>query len=167
MRLHPYLLPLGLVLAFSACKKEKPEEIAGAMDVFPVLVAPPNAKYVSRAGTAEALAIVLRTNIDPEATAKYYRAILRPPRWSLVSDGKDNTGMTLLYAEHANRPLWIRIWPDTGTTGSLVELTGAVAQLHPDSVAAMSDSEAIAAGKLPKPAATFVPMAPPTSAPRR
>jgi len=41
MRLHQLLSSLGVVLALSACKKEKPEEVPSALDVFPAIIMPP------------------------------------------------------------------------------------------------------------------------------
>ncbi len=161
MRLHRLLLPLGVVLAISACKKEKPEEVPSALDVFPAIIMPPNASYVSKSGTREALAVLLRTSFKPEAAANYYRAALRPPEWRLVSDAKDKQGATILLAERDGRPLWVRIWPDTEFNATFVQMTGAVAKLHPDSTRAPTDSEGVAAGQLPQPAATFVPLGPP------
>ena len=161
MRLHRLLLPLGVVLAISACKKEKPEEVPSALDVFPAIITPPNASYVSKSGTKDALALLLRTPVKPDAATNFYRAALRPPEWRLISDAKDNQGATILYAERGGRPLWVRVWPDSEFNATFVEMTGAVAKLHPDSTRAPSDSEAIAAGQLPQPAATFVPLAPP------
>ena len=142
MRLHRLLLPLGVVLALSACKKEKPEEVPSALDVFPAIIMPPNASYVSKSGTREALAVLLRTSFKPEAAANYYRAALRPPEWRLVSDAKDKQGATILLAERDGRPLWVRIWPDTEFNATFVQMTGAVAKLHPDSTRAPTDSEA-------------------------
>ena len=161
MRPHHLLASLGVVLALSACKKEKPEEVPSALDVFPAIIMPPNASFVSKSGSKDALAVTLRTTLTTDAAANYYRLALRPPTWRLVSDAKDNQAATVLYAEHSGRPLWVRVWPDSEFNATFVEMTGAVAQLHPDSTQAPSDSEAIATGKLPAPAATFKPLAPP------
>jgi hypothetical protein len=161
------LLPLGVAVAFSACKKEKPEEVPSALDVFPAIIMPPNASFVSKSGSKEALAVRLRTTLKPEAAVKYYRAALRPPEWRLMSDATDNQGAALLYAERGGRPLWVRVWPDSEFNATFVEMTGAVAKLHPDSTRAPTDSEAIAAGQLPQPAATFVPLAPPKMLPQK
>jgi len=155
MRLHRFLCPLGIVLALSACKKEKPVEVPSALDVLPEIIMPPGASYVSKSGSKDALALLLRTSMKTDAAGNYYRAALRPPAWRLVSDAKDNQGATVLYAERSGRPLWVRIWPDSEFNATFVELTGAVRSLHPDSTPA------------PTPAATFKPMAPPRMVPSR
>lgn len=167
MRLSRLLASLGVVLALASCKKEKPVEVPSALDVFPEIIMPPNASFVSKSGSKEALAVLLRTPLKTDQAANYYRLALRPPSWRLISDAKDNQGATVLYAERGGRPLWVRVWPDSEFNATFVEMTGAVAELHPDSTHAPSDSEAIAAGKLPAPAATFKPLAPPKMVPNR
>lgn len=134
MRPH-HLLPLGALLLVAACKKDKPAEVPSALDVFPAIVMPPNASYVSKSGTKEALAVLLRTSLTTEAATNFYRAALRPPTWHLVSDSKDNKGAQTLYAESGGRPIWIRIWPDSEFNATFVQMTGAVAKLQADSTA--------------------------------
>ena len=161
MRLHRFALPLGLVVAFSACKKEKPVEVPSALDVFPAIILPPNASFVSKAGSKEALAVLLRTSLKPEAAANYYRAGAPAARLAPGQRREGQPGCHVLYAERGGRPLWVRVYPDREFNATFVEMTGAVAKLHPDSTKAPTDSEAIAAGQLPQPAATFKPIAPP------
>lgn len=153
---------LVALLALAACeKKQKEAELPSVLDVMPEIIMPPNASYVSKSGSKEALALVIRTSLTTEQAATFYRTALRPPNWRLVSDSKDNAGATILYAEHGGRPVWVRVWPDSEFNATFVELTGAVQNLHPDSTMSPADSEAAAAAKLPQPAATFKPMAPP------
>jgi hypothetical protein len=162
MRLRPFLLALTAVLSLAACEKAKPQETPSALDVFPEIIMPPNASYVSKSGTKEALALLLRTTLKGDTAANFYRMALRPPAWRLVSDSKDNQGATLLYAEHSGRPLWVRVWPDTEFNATFIELTGAVQNLHPDSTSISEEGSAAGA-----PAATFRPMAPPKGPPGR
>jgi hypothetical protein len=51
--------------------------------------------------------------------------------------GKD--GVTALYAEHDGPPLWVRIWPATDRSGTMVQLTGAA--LEKDSTAGQAKTD--------------------------
>ncbi len=110
-----------------ACGSEpRAPELPRFSDAFSTLPLPPNAEFVSRSGSADALQITFRTPEDPEKVAGYYRVMLTRGNWRLVSDLKNPDGATVLYAEQAGPPLWIRIAKQTDRPGSLVQLTGAV-----------------------------------------
>jgi hypothetical protein len=114
----------GLLLA---CGSEpRAPQLPGFTEAFSNLPLPPNAEFVSRSGSADALQITLRTPQDPEKVAEYYRAMLTRGNWRLVSDLKNPDGATVLYAEQDGPPLWVRISKPTDRPGSMVQLTGAV-----------------------------------------
>lgn len=99
---------------------------------FSDLPLPPNPEMVSRAGSADALQITVRTPVDVGRVTEYYRNALSRGNWRLVSDIKSPDGSTALYAEHDGPPLWVRIWKQSDGPGTMVQLTGAV--LAQDSV---------------------------------
>ena len=88
---------------------------------------PPDAKFVSRAGSEDALQVTLYTPTQAAAgVVEYYRAILSQGKWRLVSDTKKPDGKVVLYAEQDGRPLWVSVWPTTDSAGTMVQLAGAV-----------------------------------------
>jgi hypothetical protein len=94
--------------------------------VFPNLPLPPNSKFVSRAGSADALQLTLFSSSKADAVTEYYRNQLSAGKWRLVSDVKTPDGSVALYAEQDGPPLWVRIWPTSDSAGTMVELAGAL-----------------------------------------
>lgn len=114
-------------LSLPACGSEqprnpKPPEFTEAFANLPL---PPNAEFVSRTGGAGALQITLRSSDSAAQVTDYYRELLSAGGWRLVSDMKNPDGATSLYAEQDGPPLWVRIWPEKGHPGTMVQLTGA------------------------------------------
>jgi hypothetical protein len=112
---------------FAACSAEpRHPEMPAFTRAFSNLPLPPNPEFVSRAGSADALQITLRSPSDVAQVADYYRRVLTQGKWRLVSDIKSADGSTALYAEQDGPPLWVRIWKATDPPGTMVQLTGAV-----------------------------------------
>lgn len=97
-----------------------------ATAIFPNLPLPPDAKFVSRAGSADALEITLFSPAESAGVVEYYRGVLSKGKWRLVSDMKQPDGTVVLYAEQDGPPLWVSIWPTTDSAGTMVQLAGAV-----------------------------------------
>jgi hypothetical protein len=119
-----------------ACGRDAapPAETADAFKVFPNLPLPPGAKFVSRAGSSDALQITMFSPTEAKYVVEYYRDVLSKGRWRLVSDQKKPDGKVILYAEQDGPPIWISVWPTTDSAGTMVQLAGAV--LAKDSVKA-------------------------------
>ena len=98
-----------------------PPSVAAA---FPELPLPPNPSYVSRGGGADALTIRLRSAASYEQVRSFYLQHFNAAPWALKNEAPDPSGGTVLYAERAGRPIWVRLRPD-GDTHTHVELTGA------------------------------------------
>ncbi len=109
----------------SEVAKDEPK-LPDAMTVFPNLPFPPDAKFISRAGSADALQITFRSSRDTAQVAGYYRSMLSNGSWRLISDTRERNGTVVLYAEQKGPPLWVRIRKAPDGPGTLVELTGAV-----------------------------------------
>lgn len=126
MRRPVLLLTLALA-GLAACQDEErpvPPSVAAA---FPELPLPPNPSYVSRGGGADALTIRLRSAAPFETVRDFYLGHFKNAPWVLKNEADDPSGGTVLYAERAGRPIWVRLRPD-GDTHTHVELTGAAAK---------------------------------------
>jgi hypothetical protein len=115
----------GLVLACgSESRAPKLPELGAA---FPNLPLPPEPELVSRTGSADALQLTLHSPSEVDRILDYYRSILSTGNWRLVSDIKNRDGSVALYAEQNGPPMWVRIWKPKGQSGTMIQLTGAVA----------------------------------------
>ena len=111
-----------------ACGSESPPppKTPDTFTVFPNLPLPPGAKFVSRAGSEDALQITLFSPSETAGVVDYYRGVLSKGTWRLVSDVKKPDGTVQLYAEQDGPPLWVRVWPTSDGAGTMVQLAGAL-----------------------------------------
>jgi hypothetical protein len=113
-------------LAISSCRDEPPTP-PRLSEAIPNIPLPPQAVYVSRSGGADALQLTFRSALSPDTVAGYYRQVLSRGEWSLVSDTRTREGTIALYAERAGKPpLWVSIMRDGASTGTLLNIAGAV-----------------------------------------
>ncbi len=124
----PTRLYLSLVcVLLLGCGSDSPQpKPPDTFTVFPNLPLPPNSKFVSRAGSADALQLTLFSASKADAVTDYYRNQLSGGKWRLVGDVKRPDGSVALYAEQDGPPLWVRIWPTSDSAGTMVELSGAM-----------------------------------------
>jgi hypothetical protein len=115
----------GLALACgSESRAPKPPDLGAA---FPNLPLPPKPELISQTGSADALQLTLHSSSDMDRILEYYRSILSAGGWRLVSDIKNRDGSVALYAEQNGPPMWVRIWKPKVQSGTMIQLTGAVA----------------------------------------
>jgi hypothetical protein len=122
-----YVVTLSCVL-LAACGSDPapPSKSPATFTVFPNLPLPPGAKFVSRAGSSDALQITLFSPSEATYVVDYYRDVLSKGRWRLVSDQKKPDGKVILYAEQDGPPIWVSVWPTNDSAGTMVQLAGAV-----------------------------------------
>jgi hypothetical protein len=113
------------VLALVACT-DKPPETPRVSQVFPNLPLPPQARVLGKSGSADALQITLMSPTKVNLVEAYYRSMLTRDGWRLVNDMRDRDGSVILLAEQDGPPLWVRIKSTDDSTGTVVELAGAV-----------------------------------------
>ncbi len=139
---RPLLAVLGTLSLLAACRSEKPK-LPTLTDVFVDLPLPPDASFVERRGSPEALTLVMRSPRTLENVVRYYRYQFEQPGWQFISDTKDRDGASVLYVEKAGRPLWIRMSADPEWKQyTLVEMSGAVVNAQADSIARLQPGAA-------------------------
>lgn len=103
-----------LVVAAAACRKEQPEQemnpapVTARPDVLrdiPVLAA---SRQTDTTGTPDAEHNTWIVRLPIDSVAGYYRRILPPMGWSIMSDQGDSTE-TDLYLRKQNHALWVRV----------------------------------------------------------
>jgi len=114
-----------LVLVLGACK-DAPQNQASTAAALPYLPLPPQASFLSRSTSPNAVQITLQSGATPTEVVKYYRITLPATGWSLESDTEDAVGAYALYALKDGHPIWIRISQTPGMPGSVISLNGAV-----------------------------------------
>jgi len=125
------LAALGVGALALGCKHQDAKAPSSDIAAFPQtlqhLPMPPEAQFVSRSGSKDALQIVFKSTQPPPVVANYYRGELSRGGWRLVSDTEDSTGASL-YAEQNGPPLWVRVSWNDSAKATMVSLTGAVVQ---------------------------------------
>ena len=116
----------ALVAALPACHPERPKlpDLPAAFNTLPL---PPDAQFLARSGSSDALMLTFRTPLVADSATAYYRRLFHSDTsYHMLGDSRGDSGEHAYYVEVATRPLWIRIRPDASSSGSVVELTGAV-----------------------------------------
>jgi hypothetical protein len=106
---------------------DKPDKPADITTVMPNLPLPPQPTVVSQTGGAHSLMITLSSPAKVGEVEAYYRSVLTGPGWKLVKQSTDRSGAITMLAEQNGPPLWVRIRSKPDSSGTLVELAGAVA----------------------------------------
>lgn len=119
------IVAVALGLALFGCG-DRPPTPPKVSEVFPNLPLPPEATFVSRSGGADALQLTLLSPHKVDVVAAYYRTVFKSGNWTLMNDAHDSEGAIVLFAKQKGPPLWVRIRSTNDSTGSLVELSGAV-----------------------------------------
>ena len=114
-----------LGLALVACGDRAPKQ-AQVSEVFPNLPLPPQATFVSKSGSHDALQLTLRSSLKVDAVTAHYRSVFKRDGWEMVSDARDREGAVVLVAKQKGPPLWVRIHSTPDSAATLVELSGAV-----------------------------------------
>ena len=129
---------LALAACLAACggdKAPKEPKLASMNEALPNIPFPPDPTIVGRAGSPDALQLTVRSALQADKVAEYYRGLFKTGDWRLVNDARDADGATVMLAQQHGTPLWVRIRDGGAGQGTLVELTGAVVE-HKDSAGA-------------------------------
>jgi hypothetical protein len=113
------------LLALLGCgdRAAKPPDASAALPNLPL---PPSPTLVSHSGGANTLMITLRSPAKAADVESYYRHVFTGPGWKLIKHSTDRSGAVIMLAEQDGPPLWVRIRSTPDSSGTLVDLAGAV-----------------------------------------
>ena len=121
-----------LILAASAlalvagCSPDRPK-LPSMPAAFSALPLPPQPEYLGQAGSEDALMFTFRSPVLADSVTSYYAVVFRrDTAYHVLSSNAGAVGEHAYYVEYHRRPLWVRIRPEAGNEGSIIELTGAV-----------------------------------------
>jgi hypothetical protein len=116
-----------LVAAFVVgCTPDRPK-LPTLPAAFATLPLPPDPEFLGQSGSDDALMFTFRTFHPADSVASYYRVMFAGDSgYKILSTNTGTLGEHAYYVEYRRRPMWIRIRPEAGREGSVIELTGAV-----------------------------------------
>jgi hypothetical protein len=121
--------PLFVVLAvltLAGCGPERPR-LPSLPAAFSTIPLPPQAEYLGQSGSEDALMFTFRSVISADSVAASYRRMFAADSlYTSLNATRGAEGEHAFYVEYRARPIWVRIRPEAGSPGSIIELTGAV-----------------------------------------
>ena len=108
------------------CTRDRPK-LPSLPAAFATLPLPPTPEYLGQSGSEDALMFTFRSSMAADTVAEFYRRLfVGDTIYHMISNTKGAAGEHAYYVEYTKRPLWVRIRPEAGNEGSIIELTGAV-----------------------------------------
>jgi hypothetical protein len=108
------------------CSPDRPK-LPSLPAAFATLPLPPQPEYLGQSGSEDALMFTFRSATKADQVAEYYRGLFAgDTNYHMISNTQGAEGEHGYYVEYRKRPLWLRIRPEAGNEGSIIELTGAV-----------------------------------------
>jgi len=94
---------------------------------FATLPLPPDPEFLGQSGSEDALMFTFRSIHPADTVASHYAALFAADTgYQLKNTIVGASGEHAYYIEYHRRPMWVRIRPEAGSEGSVIELTGAV-----------------------------------------
>ena len=126
------LLAVSALALVAGCAPDKPK-LPSLPAAFSALPLPPQPEYLGQAGSEDALMFTFRSPVVADSITAYYsRLFARDTAYHVMGRNAGAPGEYAYYVEYDKRPLWIRIRPEAGNEGSIIELTGAVVSKNAD-----------------------------------
>ncbi len=108
------------------CTRDRPK-LPSLPAAFATLPLPPTPEYLGQSGSEDALMFTFRSATPADVVAEYYRGLfVADTIYHMISNTRGAEGEHAYYVEYNKRPLWVRIRPEAGNEGSIIELMGAV-----------------------------------------
>lgn len=146
--------PLALLLAaglVAGCGTDRPK-LPSLPAAFATLPLPPSPEFLGQSGSEDALMFTFRTPVPADTIADYYKRLFaRDSSYKVLGVTPGAPGEWAFYVEFRERPLWVRVRPEAGGEGAVVELTGAVIdRADSTSRSATADSAALDSARAPR-----------------
>ena len=138
-------LPVAALAAalLLGCTPDRPK-LPTLPAAFASLPLPPVPEYLGQSGSEDALMFTFRSAEPSDTVAAYYeRLFAADSNYRMVNRNTGAEGEHAYYVEYNGRPLWVRVRPEAGNEGSIVELTGAVVATPARSARSGADSAAL------------------------
>lgn len=138
-------LPVAALAAtlLLGCTPDRPK-LPTLPAAFATLPMPPSPEYLGQSGSEDALMFTFRSVLPSDSVAVYYeRLFAADSNYRMVNRNTGAEGEHAFYVEYGGRPLWVRVRPEAGNEGSIVELTGAVVAGPTPSARSTADSAAL------------------------
>ena len=138
-------LPVAALAAalLLGCTPDRPK-LPTLPAAFAALPLPPSPEYLGQSGSEDALMFTFRTVLPSDSVAVYYeRLFAADSNYRMVNRNTGAEGEHAFYVEYGGRPLWVRVRPEAGNEGSIVELTGAVVATPAPSARSTADSASL------------------------
>jgi hypothetical protein len=156
---YPVLAAVAAVLLVG-CTPDRPK-LPSLPEAFAALPLPPASEFLGRSGSEDALMFTFRSALKADTMAAYYKSLFASDTTYHVRNSTVGaSGEHAYYVEYQRRPLWLRIRPEAGSEGSIVELTGAVIPAKDSAAVRPPDLDTMRNG-------TSIAPRTPTSKPRR
>src|SRR6478736_8375651 len=108
------------------CTPDRPK-LPSLPAAFATLPLPPDPEFLTQTGSEDALMFTFRSIHPADSVAAYYgRLFASDSGYQVRNSNTGTSGEHAYYIEYHRRPMWVRIRPEAGSEGSIVELTGAV-----------------------------------------
>jgi hypothetical protein len=108
------------------CTPDRPK-LPSLPAAFATLPLPPDPEFLAQTGSEDALMFTFRSIHPADTVVTYYKEMFAADTsYKVLSANTGTSGEQAYYVEYHRRPMWIRIRPEAGSEGSIIELTGAV-----------------------------------------
>jgi hypothetical protein len=122
---YPVLAAVAAVLLVG-CTPDRPK-LPTLPEAFAALPLPPASEFLGRSGSEDALMFSFRSSWMADTVARYYNSLFAgDTNYQVRNKTLGASGEHAYYITYQQRPIWLRIRPEAGEEGSIVELTGAV-----------------------------------------
>jgi hypothetical protein len=121
-----FALAVSAAVLVAGCTPDRPK-LPTLPAAFATIPLPPDPEFLGQSGSEDALMFTFRSIHPADTVAAHYNALFAADTgYKLKNTIIGASGEHAYYVEYHRRPMWVRIRPEAGSDGSVIELTGAV-----------------------------------------